>query len=53
MTTTTIILSLLGVIGYVSLIVFIVRDAGYLTEDGEFISGKDWKHLRRMDAIYH
>jgi len=38
---------------YVLLIVFIVRDAGYLTEDGEFISGKDWKHIKRMDALYH
>ncbi len=53
MTTTTIILSLLGVIGYIVLIVFIVRDAGYEDEWGNLYNSKDWRHLKRQERLYH
>ncbi len=45
-------LLLLIAIIYVCLIVFIVRDAGYMDEWGNFYSCKDWKHICRMDKQY-
>ncbi len=44
----------LGVIGYIFLIVLIVVDAGYEDDiTGRIWTRKEWKHLKRMEYTYH